>query len=465
MANTPPPNHHGKHHYIKFTETQKRELLKQARVDAAADPAGTESCQSWENTLQNIANMAMEQMKNVFERFKSQCMVINDGVDKAHHKAKELLAPEHASKIEADAKENMQSQEALDAIKDIRDNTTLLNKYRARFHHLDKSVKRPHKANTMLFVGFAVLLIAVESAINSQLFAEGSSYGLAGGALAAVAVSVLNVIPLILLAMLAKKCLGNLYFPSWAWQAICVVALVYAVGFNWFAMQLRNDLVINPNTEIVDASEQGDMEPMRSALEKPLPDSEKNKGWILFIIGLIVTAACFWKGWSFVDGYAKVRECMQSIEQSKNTYTGIVMDPINAGIKECRDARENLSRLTAELRSAIKGWGTTRELLLPDAVAEVRQAWNLYNKEYALLHLDPDPKLPSLKVENASDWSIEVEESWGHFSQTISAQAQQEQEAIGKDIEALSATAERVIGVKNNFIAVVNVEIEQAQQV
>ncbi|MGI9229316.1 MAG: hypothetical protein ACR2P9_05600, partial [Gammaproteobacteria bacterium] len=513
--NSTPPSPEAGNLGIEITEEQQKQLLKKAKVDAGADPAGTEQCQSWRNTLATIVDMAMKQIEKKFDEFRDVCLKANEEIGRAHADVKALRAPAFIAGLEADANERMNSNNAQAALENIKDSTVLLNKYRIRFPHLDRSVQRPHKANIMLFLGFAILLIAVESAINSQLFAEASSYGLAGGALAAVSVSVLNVIPLILLAILAKLCLSNLNFPPWAWKVLCVVALVYAIGFNWFAMQIRNDLVVMQNIEVM-ATEQGDvdlmqMELMQPAedcaktrenhaldnrpldvkkeeliariqnstgysdfekttrisaiqntnnaknlsqfipcsvqgvplpdylikllLERPLPQNEKNKGWMLFIIGLIVTAACFWKGWSFVDGYAKVRQLMETIDQAKKSYPDIVLAPIKENIDKVQSAQDILPKRIAELKATINNWRAVNPTLIPAVVAVVKENWNIYNREYALHHLDPDPDLPNLNVENASEHDIKANDAWAHFVQDISTQAEKNQDSIDQDME------------------------------
>ena len=191
------------------------------------------------------------------------------------------------------------------------------------FHN---GIANPKKQNAVWHWGVILFLLAVEVILNSRFFAETSEYGLLGGTMAAVVVSVVNVGLPILVGYFTHK----LYYSkerSYRIIGLVLAALlvVFAAVFNYEVAEYRDHLLVN-----------GGKPP------SPLPEY-----FALLVIGGGIAVISFWKMFSFPDPFLRPRRCYQS----KND---LVKDYENVSLKSIRDAQRTVSDTLQDVATQIQ---------------------------------------------------------------------------------------------------------------
>ncbi len=406
-------------------------------MDAKTDPAGAENCGAWKGALRQIADDAAKQMGGEFDRFKNRC-------DSARHKAQELqhdiqaqLAPGFAKHLDVEAQKRM--GEAETALAALRKDNDLINKFRERFPNMEERAEEPHEPSKAFFIGFAVILIAVESFANSRLFAEADDFGIVGGALLAVLVSCVNVLPMLLLGILATKARGNLDIPPWVWRALCFFGAAWSVFLNIGIVALRNHKIAAIGGEI-DQSQSG----------------------LLFIVGMVIAGVSFWKGWGFADLYSKLRECKKRVAAGKRSYSEAILGPIDEEIQKAQTAPGRLRRELGELKNAIRQWHSDSPIIALAGMAEVRRVWQIYHDEYAPSHRAACPALPALSAENAKEWGVNIREEWDAYARQAWADANEEDGVFELLKEKIEELIHALLNLKQGLVTVINAEIAKA---
>lgn len=423
---------------IEIRPERVQEFRKKARMDARNDPAGSENCRGWHGALKQIAHDVAQQMGGVFEHFKEQCESARKRAGESQRNIKAQLAPEFVRALDADAKKRM-GNASTNILVGLRKDADLMKQYRERFPNLEERVGEPHKPNKALFVGLAIVLIALESFANSRLFAEADDFGLVGGALLAVIVSCVNVVPMLIAGIFATKSRGDIDVPLWVWRAICAGALIWAVVINIGIVAIRNQKI---------AEAGGLADPSQSGL--------------LFIIGIVIAGIAFYDGWKLPDLYAKVRECQERIEREKKHYSGYILDPIEQEINKLQSAKADLAGEVDQLKDAVGQWHDNSPLIALKGISEVKRVWQIYHDEYAPLHRDPDPVLPHISAGNAEEWGVHIHEDWNAYAGAMEKNAEQKAGELGKLLEAITALINALITLKDNLVSVITAEINNA---
>lgn len=423
---------------IQISPEKVNEYRAKARRDAKNDPVGAENCQGWQGSLQQIANDVAQQMGDAFMHFKNKCDEARKKAGDSHNDINAKLAPGFVDALNAGANQRMGAATA-NVLVGLKKDADLMHRYRERFPNLVAHEIEPHKANKWFFGGSAIILIAIESLANSRLFAEADDFGLVGGALLAILVSCVNVLPMLFAGVFATKSRGNIDMPLWVWRAICVGALIVAVAVNIGILAIRDYKI---------AAAGGVSDPSQSGL--------------LFAIGIIIAGAAFYKGWKFPDLYAKIRECQERIERDKTRYFSQVLGPIEREIEGLQSAKATLQSEIAQLEAAAHEWHNDSPIIALNAVSEVKRVWQIYDGDYAPLHRDPDPVLPQITLTNADKWGVHIHDSWNQYADRMSQFAEKKTGELNGLLQAIEELIKALIALKNNLVSVITADINNA---
>ena len=374
-----------------------------------------------------------------FDRFAGKCHDAAQKVSSANDIIQPQLSPGFVQSVQVKTNERMAA--ATSTLMQVEKTAHLMDKYNERFPALAGESPPAHNPNKAMFFGFVLILIAAESFANSRLFAEADDFGLVGGALLAVLVSLINVLPVLFAGILAVKSRGNIDFPSWVWRAICVFAVLYAIAVNIVIWVLRNNKIMEANGTV-----------------------DQSQSIILFIVGMVIAGLAFHKGWGFPDLYAKFRECKKQLEINKNRYKSEILTPISDAKERGLAAQNELVKAVAQLQKSVNEWRLHSPLIAYEAVREVGHVWQKYHHVYAPLRQGRVQELPDINdPEIAQKMGVHIQDVWENFA----ARAQEDAKSMNTKAEddtlpRLEAVRERLLSLEEEFVAVITAKINNA---
>lgn len=422
---------------ITIAEDRVKSFCRQAQKDAANDSA-TGNNNGWKHSLQNIAKEVAEQMGVCFDTFKRMCDDAARKTREAEREIKARLVPGFVDAVEVEANKRM--AQASPILTEVGKSANLMGEYNKRFPNIAGGKPPEHQPNKALTFGFVVFLIAVESFANSRLFAEADDYGLLGGALLAVLVSCINVIPVLFLGVVATWSRGHIGVPSWLWGVICVFALLYAIGVNIVIWVLRNNKIIEANG-IVD----------------------QTQSIALFIIGMVIAGVAFYKGWGIPDLYAKFRECQDRLEKDKTRYTNAILGPVSGVREKAASAEEVFIWEVNQLKKAVNDWHANSPLIAHDGRIKVGQIWQQYHSAYVPLYNGHPPNLPDINDPAiAKEMDIHIHDAWNTFAEAQRQEAEKQAGVADDLLPEFREVRDKLIGVEKRFVAVITAKINNA---
>ena len=219
--------------------------------------------------------------------------------------------------------------------------------WRKRFREIHR-LERPAKVfeGWIKVFAIALILIGLEAVFNSYLFSKGNEFGLLGGLLAAVIVSLVNVGMSAFLGYLARY----IHHRNWILKlgGICAVTL-------WIGFAASMNLAV---AHFRDGLEQG-LEWSRAAmgavphlLSSPF-DLVSIESWFLIGIGALISMLSFRKGWHTDDPYPGYGRVDRALEEARAEYEG-ALELALTELKVRRDqAIEDLQAANEEVRRGI----------------------------------------------------------------------------------------------------------------
>lgn len=375
--------------------------------------------------LQKIAGVVIRQMRESFNLYKEDCAkVLTDAaVLCANIRAKFSIG--FVKTLEAAALNRMGNAQA--TFNNLRRGNDQMKQFRKRFPGMPAILPR-HESNIVFLVGLVVLLIAAESLFNSRLFAEADAFGLVGGANLAVIVSVINVLPPLILGILATKSRASIAVPLLVWRIVCLIAIGYAVVINAIIWVLRNNKIAETDG-VVDTSQSS----------------------VLFLVGIVAAGVAFWKGWDFPDLYAKVRKIQEQMENTKKNLYAEIIGPIDEKIELLQSATKSIAETTENLKRTVCRWHS--EVMMTAGSNEIRRVQGIYHSEYSVLN--PGEKLPDDDFEDA-----QLLKQWNSFSEITKNQADEQTENLENMLSRVEKQIENLADLKVKLGAVITEEIK-----
>ena len=360
--------------------SRDRQLLldQWARKDAKNDNSGP-SCQSFDQRIQQITNLYTATVTTEF-------------INGFRSRSDELL--EKFADIEGRIQSNPDTfvaRKEVDAVaaKAAADSHVLpkiiasdaeYQEWSMRFKtDLLQGVLNPKKKNVALHWGLLLFLLAVEAILNSRFFAETSEFGLLGGTMAAVTVSVVNVgLPLLVGYFTYKLYYNRIVWSKYVGLMLAVALVILAAKFNFEVAEYRDLLLISSSK----------------------PPSSLPEYYALLVIGGGIAIISFWKMFSFMDQFHRPRRCYRARLAAIEEYTMKALKPIT-------DAQHEVQKLARQLSVAVANTDAFIAQQKLDFDHECEQATQMCNSditvyyiEYAPLHADPDPDKPEFSVQD-----------------------------------------------------------------
>ncbi|MFT4013647.1 MAG: hypothetical protein QM682_09635 [Paracoccus sp. (in: a-proteobacteria)] len=195
-------------------------------------------------------------------------------------------------------------------------------------------------------IALALILITLEAGMNSYLFSKGNEFGLLGGLLVAVIVSLVNVGASILLGYLARylnhrnlilKLLGLAALAGW---------LGFAVAINLAVAHFRDGL--EQGLEWAVAAQQA----VPALIARPVALASI-ESWLLVGLGALISTLAFRKGWHTDDPYPGYGPVERRLEQARLRYEEDLHSALDELQKRRDDAIEELQDANEQVRDGI----------------------------------------------------------------------------------------------------------------
>jgi len=204
----------------------------------------------------------------------------------------------------------------------------------------------------------AIVLIVIEAGINAYLFSQGNEFGLLGGLLAAVIVSIVNVGCSAMLGYLTRYINKRNWLLKLGGLVFALIWLAFAAVMNLGVAHFRDGL--EAGTPWRAAAESA----VPSLLEAPLRLASI-ESWLLVGIGLLISTLAFRKGWHTDDPYPGYGRVERSLEDARNAYANALDSTLenlasqrDEAIAELRDASEQVRQGISEAVDTLFGHST-----------------------------------------------------------------------------------------------------------
>ena len=239
-------------------------------------------------------------------------------------------------------------------------------------------ISNPKKQNAIWHWGVVLFLLAVEVILNSRFFAETSEYGLLGGTMAAVTVSVVNVGLPILVGYFTHK----LYFGKGAIQRgvgvlLAILLVIFAASFNYEVAEYRNRLLLDAGK----------------------PPSSLPEYFALLAIGGAIAVISFWKMFSYMDPFLRPRRCHRNREDAIGEYEDIALKALRDAQQRVKDTIKDVAIRVDRVQDVVQNEKVNFEFKCSEAVRECGEHIGYYHLKYCPVKVDPDPEMPVLESE------------------------------------------------------------------
>ena len=251
-----------------------------------------------------------------------------------------------------------------------------LSEWETRFQSgFSDGIANPKKQNAFWHWGVILFLLAIEVILNSRFFAETSEYGLLGGTMAAVAISVVNVgLPTLVGYFAHKLYYGKGAVYKNAGLLLTAVLVVCAAAFNYYVAEFRDEL-------------------LAAAGKPPSPLPEY---LALFVIGGGIAVISFWKMFSFMDPYLRPRRCYQNKEEATREYENLALKSIKGAQNEVKEILKDIAVQTGKAEAAIQSESNDFDFRCAEAIRVSNEKIGYYHLHYCPFKANPDPERPDL---------------------------------------------------------------------
>ena len=254
---------------------------------------------------------------------------------------------------------------------------------------LQINIDKHSKGSIALLIGLALILLAVESILNSQFFAADSEFGLLGGTLTAITVSCGNVLIPMKLAFFGHR---GFYHRDNSYRALGLVMiglfLLWIFGFNHIVAQYRESLLAAAGQ-----------------------DSSTMNYVLLFALGFVVAGASFWKMWSFLDPYKQARDCENDLKDTKEEFERVVYKDLQDAQSKFESIETEIHQMEVGIPAGFKHHEIDFTRAHERAIAAINKVFAIYHRQYCVMKLDPDPEKPTLTLENMEQYNVGIKDA------------------------------------------------------
>ncbi|MDB5658478.1 MAG: rane protein [Cypionkella sp.] len=373
----------------KIAKDLKLEDQGTARGQNNQPPSDTKD---FDHVETSVIERIEELRRKGLENYESNRRVYNERLARAGQASKEVDIAAGSAKNDFGAL----VQEWQSRIEDPRERLNETFTWRARYRERNR-LQRPAKEfeGWIKVFSLTIILVVIEAGINSYLFSKGNEFGLLGGLLAALIVSVVNVGGSAMLGYLARylhHCnlllkLGGLIFV--------LVWMAFAVAMNLGVAHFRDGL--ESGLSWAEATEGA----VPALLARPLYLASI-ESWLLVGIGLLISVLSFRKGWHTDDPYPGYGRLERSLTKARSVYElelhnalEDLKDRRDQAIEELQDASEQVRNGITEAIDALFGQSTLGAHLktyLEQCDVKTAHLLAVYRDANRAARKDPSPK-------------------------------------------------------------------------
>lgn len=289
----------------------------------------------------------------------------------------------------------------------------------------------PVNKNLLLLVGLVVFLLAVESMVNSQFFAQASELGLLGGTLTAITVSLANVLISPLFAFFGHRFFYRHDSYRYIGTVIIILFFTCALGFNYLVSRSRE------STLSVD-------------------DSSIFNFVLLFALGFAVAVVSFSKMWFYLDPYKQARKSLDDLENARRNFRETTCADLVAAQEKYEDIEAEIKRQNATIPVQFQATEANYNRVHSEAVMRAKATFTNYHNQYAPPHRDPDPDCPEVTLESAGKYGVGITAAEWQFVANMK-EILEEQRSVAKQewIPLLQKILDQIVAIIKKFAAVI----------
>lgn len=297
-------------------------------------------------TFDHVENQIIERVEEHYrkglEQYENHRHVYTERLNKSAEMTREIRLGIGEAISTLDALAQVSSSEIVSPRETLRKRYSWLNAYCER-----NKLIRPAKdfSGWGPVLAIALIMIVLESALNSYLFSKGNEFGLLGGLMAAFIVSLVNVGGSLFLGYLARymnhvnyfaKLLGLIALATWAGFAAAL-----NLGIAHFRDGLEHGMPWG----------QAAANAVPSLISSPLSLSTV-ESWLLACLGALISAISFRKGWHTDDPYPGYGRVHRELEEARLAYT----DHVESILKRLEDARNTAIDDLRDMGDEVRIW-------------------------------------------------------------------------------------------------------------
>ncbi len=228
--------------------------------------------------------------------------------------------------------------------------------WRSRFRQMHRLERPAHEFDGWLkVILLLIMMITAEAGINAYLFSQGNEFGLLGGLLAAVIVSLVNVGLSTLFGYVARYIHRRNWLLKLFGLTVIIGWMAFAFAINFGVAHFRDGLESGVAWRM--AAEAA----VPSLLASPLALASI-ESWLLVGIGALISILSFRKGWHSDDpypGYGRVERALTTARARYVDELGNALDNLaerrDEAIEELQDASEQVRQGISEAVDALFG--------------------------------------------------------------------------------------------------------------
>lgn len=277
------------------------------------------------------------------ENYETNRRVYNERLARAGQASKEVDIAAGAARNDFGALVQVWRSRIVAARERLNESYTWRNRYR-QIHRLERPAVEFHGWGNV--IALAVILIVLEAGMNSYLFSKGNEFGLLGGLLVAVIVSLVNVGISLFLGYLARYMNRRNLLIKLLGLGALALWLAFAGAMNLAVAHFRDGLELGlPWAEAAAQAVPG-------LIARPLQLASL-ESWLLVGLGGLISVLAFRKGWHIDDPYPGYGPVERNLHDARLRYEEELHSALEDLQKRRDEAIEELQDANEQVRDGI----------------------------------------------------------------------------------------------------------------
>ncbi|WP_155065072.1 hypothetical protein [Paracoccus limosus] len=290
-----------------------------------------------------IIEKVEELRRKGLENYENNRRVYNERLARAGQASKEVDIAAGAARNDFGALVQVWRSRIVAARERLNESYNWRNRYR-QIHRLERPANEFH--GWVNVIALALILIVLEAGMNSYLFSKGNEFGLLGGLLVAVIVSLVNVGGSLLLGYLARYMNRRNPLAKLMGLGALALWLGLAGALNLAVAHFRDGL----ERGLVWAEAAAQAVP--GLIARPL-ELASLESWLLVGLGALISVLAFRKGWHTDDPYPGYGPVERNLEQARLRYEEELHAALEDLQKRRDEAIEELQDANEQVRDGI----------------------------------------------------------------------------------------------------------------